>query len=196
MSRPASPYLQQSKASPRPSSSKSRASKTATIKAFRSTTPSLDAMRNVKKSQQFSSTKTKPTRIRPGALPDPETLYDELEASRKEIAAQKQLINSQKTRNQRLEQDLKSREVELERIYSGDNGKESTTKNDQLRCKLIRLERDLRQKDVDLGKLQFEMKTTDVNELKIALKIYVEELERLRSLNQDRSEETKASVQR
>ena len=109
MSRPASPYLQQSKASPRPSSSKrsdnqitykkltysSRASKTATIKAFRSTTPSLDAMRNVKKSQQFSSTKTKPTRIRPGALPDPETLYDELEASRKEIAAQKQLINSQ-----------------------------------------------------------------------------------------------------
>ena len=110
MSRPASPYLQQSKASPRPSSSKrfknwpsaqnlnfffSRASKAATIKAFRSTTPSLDAMRNVKKSQQFSSTKTKPTRIRPGALPDPETLYDELEASRKEIAAQKQLINSQ-----------------------------------------------------------------------------------------------------
>ena len=73
----------------------SRASKAATIKAFRSTTPSLDAMRNVKKSQQFSSTKTKPTRIRPGALPDPETLYDELEASRKEIAAQKQLINSQ-----------------------------------------------------------------------------------------------------
>lgn len=94
-------------------------------------------MRNVKKSQQFSSTKTKPTRIRPGALPDPETLYDELEASRKEISAQKQLINAQvslrmifrfnliqKTRNQRLEQDLKSREVELERIYSGDNGKE------------------------------------------------------------------------
>ncbi|CBY23807.1 unnamed protein product [Oikopleura dioica] len=196
MSRPASPYLQQSKASPRPSSSKSRASKAATIKAFRSTTPSLDAMRNVKKSQQFSSTKTKPTRIRPGALPDPETLYDELEASRKEISAQKQLINAQKTRNQRLEQDLKSREVELERIYSGDNGKESTTKNDQLRCKLIRLERDLRQKDVDLGKLQFEMKTTDVNELKIALKIYVEELERLRSINQDRSEESKASVQR
>lgn len=47
----------------------------------------------------------------------------------------------------------------------------SSTKNDQLRCKIIRLERDLRQKDVDLGKLQFEMKTTDVNELKIALKV-------------------------
>ena len=31
----------------------------------------------------------------PGALPDPETLYDELEASRKEIATQKQLINAQ-----------------------------------------------------------------------------------------------------
>ncbi|CAG5089779.1 Oidioi.mRNA.OKI2018_I69.PAR.g12346.t1.cds [Oikopleura dioica] len=122
------------------------------------------------KSQQFSTTKPKPTRIRPGALPDPETLYDELEASRKEIATQKQLINAQKTRNQRLEQELKSRETELEKIYSGDNGRESSTKNDQLRCKIIRLERDLRQKDVDLGKLQFEMKTTDVNELKIALK--------------------------
>ena len=36
---------------------------------------------------------------------------------------------------------------------------------------MIHLERELRNKDLDLSKLKFDLKTTDVNELKLALKV-------------------------
>ena len=57
-------------------------------------------------------------------LPDAETLYDELEVSRKEVANQRKVIKAQKTRNDRLEADLKKREHQIEEVLTGHNGKE------------------------------------------------------------------------
>ena len=35
----------------------------------------------------------------------------------------------------------------------------------------MRVERELRHKDLELGKLKFDLKTTDVNELKLAVEV-------------------------
>lgn len=62
--------------------------------------------------------------FRPNSLPDAETLYDELQVSRKEIQTQKKIISAQTTRNNRLEADLRKREEQMESILNGHDGKE------------------------------------------------------------------------
>ena len=62
-------------------------------------------------------------RFRPSELPPAESLYDELQIARKEIATQKKVITQQKTRNDRLESDLKKREAQMEEILSGSGSK-------------------------------------------------------------------------
>ena len=52
-------------------------------------------------------------------------MYDELEVSRKEIQTQKKIISAQKTRNNRLEADLRKREEQMEAILNGHDGKET-----------------------------------------------------------------------
>jgi predicted DNA-binding protein (UPF0251 family) len=64
-----------------------------------------------------------------------------------------------------------------------------------LRSRIIRLERELRNKDLNLSKLQFDLKTTDVNELKLALNIYSDELTRLRLLKDDQLAQTSNKIQ-
>lgn len=194
MSRPASPYgLSRSMASPRPSSSRSNRGP---VKAFRSASPALSAMKNVQMSQHITADKPKKKDVkRPINLPSAESLYDELLVSKKEIKTQQKIIDAQKTRNTRLEEDLKKREEQMELILNGNNGKETSTKNDQLRSRIIRLERELRNKDLNLSKLQFDLKTTDVNELKLALNIYSDELTRLRLLKDDQLAQTSNKIQ-
>jgi len=60
----------------------------------------------------------------------------------------------------------------------------------------LRVERELRHKDLELGKLKFDLKTTDVNELKLAVEIYAAEVYRLRNLSQNQNALTKVSIQR
>jgi hypothetical protein len=63
--------------------------------------------------------------FRPINLPSAESLYDELLVSKKEIKTQQKIIDAQKTRNTRLEEDLKKREEQMELILNGNNGKET-----------------------------------------------------------------------
>ena len=56
---------------------------------------------------------------RPTTLPDAESLYDELQIVRKEIATQQKVIKTQQTRNGRLEAELKKRESQLADIFDG-----------------------------------------------------------------------------
>ena len=148
MSRPASPYL--SMASPRVSTARrtrrnSRSSSVTSstmkpMKAFRSESPSMSAMMSVNYSKEITSNKkndfNKTKRyfhfslsgffislFRPSELPPAESLYDELQIARKEISTQKKVITQQKTRNDRLESDLKKREAQMEEILSGTGSK-------------------------------------------------------------------------
>jgi len=95
------------------------------MKAFRSESPSMSAMMSVNYSKEITSikkndfSKTK----RPSELPPAESLYDELQIARKEISTQKKVITQQKTRNDRLESDLKKREAQMEEILTGTGSK-------------------------------------------------------------------------
>merc|ERR1712131_169056 len=140
------------------------------------------------KKNDFNKTK------RPSELPPAESLYDELQIARKEISTQKKVITQQKTRNDRLESDLKKREAQMEEILSGTGSK--STKNDQLRARILRLERELRHKDLELGKALFDMKNTDINELKMAVEIYATEVDRLRKISADQMHLTEVSRQK
>ena len=68
--------------------------------------------------------------FRPSELPPAETLYDELQIARKEISTQKKVITQQKTRNDRLESDLKKREAQMEEILTGTGSKRLVIKLD------------------------------------------------------------------
>ena len=140
--------------------------------------------KGISKSKDFSYPEPVFTFLfRPSELPPAETLYDELQIARKEISTQKKVITQQKTRNDRLESDLKKREAQMEEILAGTGSKRFacyklemihlifSTKNDQLRARILRLERELRHKDLELGKALFDMKNTDINELKMAVEV-------------------------
>jgi len=166
------------------------------MKAFRSESPSMSAMMSVNYSKEITSTKKNDFNKtkRPSELPPAETLYDELQIARKEISTQKKVITQQKTRNDRLESDLKKREAQMEEILAGTGSK--STKNDQLRARILRLERELRHKDLELGKALFDMKNTDINELKMAVEIYATEVDRLRKISADQMHLTEVSRQK
>ena len=101
---------------------KSRSKRSGPVRAFRSDSPAMTAMNSVKLSQTITDKPKSKKKI--GNIPDAETLYDELEVSRKEVATQRKVIKAQKTRNDRLEADLKKREHQMEEILTGHNGKE------------------------------------------------------------------------
>ena len=61
--------------------------------------------------------------FRPTDLPDAESLYDELQIVRKEIATQQKVIKTQRTKNVRLEAELKKRESQLADIFDGNERK-------------------------------------------------------------------------
>jgi len=166
------------------------------MKAFRSESPSMSAMMSVNYSKEITSNKKNDYNKtkRPSELPPAESLYDELQIARKEISTQKKVITQQKTRNDRLESDLKKREAQMEEILSGTGSK--STKNDQLRARILRLERELRHKDLELGKALFDMKNTDINELKMAVEIYATEVDRLRKISADQMHLTEVSRQK
>lgn len=166
------------------------------MKAFRSESPSMSAMMSVNYSKEITSTKKNDFNKtkRPSELPPAETLYDELQIARKEISTQRKVITQQKTRSDRLESDLKKREVQMEDILTGTGSK--STKTDQLRARILRLERELRHKDLELGKVLFNMKNTDINELKMAVEIYAAEVDRLRKISADQMHLTEVSRQK
>ena len=66
--------------------------------------------------------------FRPTDLPDAESLYDELQIVRKEIATQQKVIKTQRTKNVRLEAELKKRESQLADIFDG---------NERKRCVIV-----------------------------------------------------------
>ena len=139
-------------------------------------------------------------------MPDAESLYDELQIVRKEIATQQKVIKTQQTRNGRLSEELKRRESQLADIF---DGTERKTKNDQLQARILHLEFELREKNDELGflinlkklikfflaKLKFDQKQNSINELKQANEIYAAELARLKKIIFDRQEVNRAKVQ-
>ncbi|KAG9349821.1 hypothetical protein JZ751_026174 [Albula glossodonta] len=124
---------------------------------------------------------------------DKEDMYDEIIELKKCLQAQKSESDLMKTKLRRLEEDNIKKEKQIEQLLDPTKGCEYTRalvdkRNDGsavmngLKQKILKLEQQCKEKDSILTKLQSDIKTTNMEEMKIALETYFEEIQRLRVL--------------
>ncbi|KAL4624425.1 IQ domain-containing protein E isoform X2 [Arapaima gigas] len=122
-----------------------------------------------------------------------EDMYDEIIQLKKCLQAQKSENDIMKTKLRRLEEDLRKKEKQIEQLLDPSKGSDYTRgfvdkKNDSssvlngLKRKIFKLEQQCKEKDGALTKLQNDLKTKNVEEMKIVMEKYYEEVQRLRML--------------
>ncbi|XP_048870321.1 IQ domain-containing protein E isoform X2 [Brienomyrus brachyistius] len=122
-----------------------------------------------------------------------EDMYDEIIELKKCLQAHKSENDVMKTRIRRLEEENSKKEKQIEQLLDPIKGSEYTRslvdkKNDLssvyygLKQKILKLEQQCKEKDTALNKLQSDLKTTNIEELKITVETYYEEVQRLRVL--------------
>ncbi|XP_035993319.1 IQ domain-containing protein E isoform X3 [Fundulus heteroclitus] len=124
---------------------------------------------------------------------DKEGMYDEIIRLKKSLQAQKSDNQQMKAKLRRLEEDNAKREKQIEELLDPTKGSEYTRslvdkKKDGsvivngLKQRILKLEQQCREKENALSKLQSELRTTNLEELKITVETYFEEIQRLRIL--------------
>ncbi|XP_061087509.1 IQ domain-containing protein E isoform X2 [Conger conger] len=122
-----------------------------------------------------------------------EDMYDEILDLKKCLQAQKSESDLMKTKLRKLEEDNSKKEKQIEQLLNPTKGSEYTRafvdkRNDGsavtngLKQKILKLEQQCKEKDSALVKLQSDLKTTNMEEMKIALETYFEEIQRLKVL--------------
>ncbi|XP_029857787.1 IQ domain-containing protein E isoform X5 [Aquila chrysaetos chrysaetos] len=105
-----------------------------------------------------------------------EDMYDEIIELKKTIQAQKNEGDRMKTKLRRLEEENNRKDKQIEqlldpsRVVSG------------LKQKILKLEQQCKEKDNTINKFQADMKTTNLEEMRIAMETYYEEVHRLQLL--------------
>ncbi|XP_028260690.1 IQ domain-containing protein E [Parambassis ranga] len=124
---------------------------------------------------------------------DKEDMYDEIIRLKKSLQAQKSDNQQMKAKLRRLEEDNAKREKQIEELLDPTKGseytrslvdkkKEGSVILNGLKQKILKLEQQCREKENALSKLQSELRTTNLEELKITVETYFEEIQRLRML--------------
>ncbi|XP_052536015.1 IQ domain-containing protein E isoform X4 [Tympanuchus pallidicinctus] len=130
-----------------------------------------------------------------------EEMYDEIIELKKTIQAQKNEGNRMKTKLRRLEEENNRKDKQIEQLLDpsrvtvslGQGGSElarslSAKKSDNgwvvngLKQKIFKLEQQCKEKDNTINKFQSDMNTTDLEEMRIAVETYCEEVHRLQIL--------------
>ncbi|XP_062390374.1 IQ domain-containing protein E [Sardina pilchardus] len=122
-----------------------------------------------------------------------EEMYDEILELKKTLQAQKADGDRMKAKLRRLEEDNIKKEKQIEQLLDPTRGPEYTRslvdkKTDGksvvhgLKQKVLRLEQQCREKETALSKLQSDLRTTNMEEMKITMETYYEEVQRLRAL--------------
>ncbi|XP_070780262.1 IQ domain-containing protein E [Enoplosus armatus] len=122
-----------------------------------------------------------------------EDMYDEIIRLKKSLQAQKSDNQQMKAKLRRLEEDNAKRERQIEELLDPTKGseytrslvdkkKEGSVVLNGLKQRILKLEQQCREKENALSKLQSELRTTNVEELKITVETYYEEIQRLRVL--------------
>ncbi|XP_056266014.1 IQ domain-containing protein E isoform X3 [Pseudoliparis swirei] len=133
-----------------------------------------------------------------GSTGDPrekEDMYDEIIRLKKSLQAQKSDNQQMKARLRRLEEDNAKREKQIEELLDPTKGseytrsfvdkkKEGSVVLNGLKQRILKLEQQCREKENALSKLQSELRTTNLEELKITVETYFDEIQRLRMLLQ------------
>ncbi|KFO87171.1 IQ domain-containing protein E, partial [Buceros rhinoceros silvestris] len=122
-----------------------------------------------------------------------EDMYDEIIELKKTIQAQKKEGDRMKTKLRRLEEDNNRKDKQIEQLLDPFRGSElartlseKMTDNglvvSALKQKILKLEQQCKEKDNAINKFQANMKTTNLEETRIAMETYYEEVHRLQLL--------------
>ncbi|KAM9770858.1 IQ domain-containing protein E [Menidia menidia] len=128
-----------------------------------------------------------------GDYREKEDMYDEIIHLKKSLQAQKSDNQQIKAKLRRLEEDNAKREKQIEELLDPTKGseytrslvdkkKEGSVVINGLKQRILKLEQQCREKENALSKLQSELRTTNLEELKITVETYFEEIQRLRLL--------------
>ncbi|KAF1394751.1 hypothetical protein PFLUV_G00004410 [Perca fluviatilis] len=124
---------------------------------------------------------------------DKEDMHDEIIRLKKSLQAQKSDNQQMKAKLRRLEEDNAKREKQIEELLDPTKGseytrslvdkkKEGSVVVNGLKQRILKLEQQCREKENALSKLQSELRTTNLEELKITVETYFDEIQRLRIL--------------
>ncbi|XP_026714865.1 IQ domain-containing protein E [Athene cunicularia] len=122
-----------------------------------------------------------------------EDMYDEIIELKKTIQAQKSEGDRMKTKLRRLEEENNRKDKQIEQLLDPSRGSElaralSVKKTNNgwvvsgLKQKIFKLEQECEEKDNTINKFQADMKTTNLEEMRIAMETYYEEVHRLQLL--------------
>ncbi|XP_074867139.1 IQ domain-containing protein E [Carettochelys insculpta] len=121
-----------------------------------------------------------------------EDMYDEIIELKKTIQAQKSEGDRMKTKVRRLEEENTRKDRQIEQLLDPSRGSDFPQalieKNDTrwvingLKQKILKLEQQCKEKDNTINKLQIDVKTTNMEEMRIAMETYYEEIHRLQTL--------------
>ncbi|XP_075947680.1 IQ domain-containing protein E isoform X1 [Anarhichas minor] len=128
-----------------------------------------------------------------GDYREKEDMYDEIIRLKKSLQAQKSDNQQMKAKLRRLEEDNAKREKQIEELLDPTKGseytrslvdkkKEGSVVLNGLKQRILKLEQQCREKENALSKLQSELRTTNLEELKITVESYFDEIQRLRML--------------
>ncbi|XP_072415299.1 IQ domain-containing protein E isoform X2 [Chiloscyllium punctatum] len=134
-----------------------------------------------------------------------EDMYDEIIELKKMIQTQKAENYILKTKLRRSEEENSRKEKQIDQLLDPSKSSEYARslidkKNDTseivngLKKRIYKLEKQCKEKDSILNKLQSDLKTTNIEEMKIATETYYEEIQRLRLLLTDNELADKKSI--
>ncbi|XP_032930140.1 IQ domain-containing protein E isoform X1 [Catharus ustulatus] len=122
-----------------------------------------------------------------------EDMYDEIMELKKTIQAQKNEGDRMKTKLRRLEEENNRKDKQIEQLLDPSRGSElaralSEKKTDNgwvvtgLKQKIVKLEEHCKEKDNTINEFQADMKTSNLEEVRLAMETYYEEVHRLQLL--------------
>ncbi|KAH9504019.1 hypothetical protein Btru_067549 [Bulinus truncatus] len=134
------------------------------------------------------------------AYKTPEEYYDEVLALRKQIAALTLESSTNKTRIRRLEEDNQKKEKEIESLLNpeknselrrtiGDRRADSGAVLHSYKQKILKLETQLKSQEAAHSKLQSDLKTTKLDEMRVQLEVLYSELVRMQMLKDTTGQE-------
>uniref|UniRef100_A0A2K6KUF4 IQ motif containing E n=1 Tax=Rhinopithecus bieti TaxID=61621 RepID=A0A2K6KUF4_RHIBE len=122
-----------------------------------------------------------------------EDMYDEIIELKKSLHVQKSDVDLMRTKLRRLEEENSRKDRQIEQLLDPSRGTDfvrtlaekrpdASWVINGLKQRILKLEQQCKEKDGTISKLQADMKTTNLEEMRIAMETYYEEVHRLQTL--------------
>lgn len=162
--------------------------------AYQSTSKYLRQIMGFEKASKKSDPASARSTLRTPTYKTQEEYYDEVLHLRKQIGTLNQENSTIKTKLRRLEQDNQRKEKEINDLLNPgkhedlhrtlrDQNPNSSTAIHSLKQKILKLETQLKDKENAFSKLQSDLKTTKIEELKVQMETFYQEIVRLQNCN-------------